>query len=165
MRINRHKLLMLRSASLRQEPPSRLPSRHPCRVAHQLRHPPLPLHRPQPLLRRHDLLQRRGPAQYPGLVPRRHRVRRLRIRKGVVAREEPARRGERRRAGRTFASRRKRLDTPRRLQRDAAICDKDVYRMPVSHCHWTFVIFPATTSTSKGPNFPIPPFLPLREML
>ena len=25
------------------------------------------------------------------------------------------------------------------------------YRMPESHCHWTFVIWPATTSTSNGP--------------
>ena len=66
---------------------------------------------------------------------------------------------------RSFVSPRERLDTARRLQRDLAICDIDVYRRPESHRHWTFVIFPATTSTSKGPNFPTPLFLPLRETL
>jgi hypothetical protein len=25
------------------------------------------------------------------------------------------------------------------------------YRMPESHSHWTFVVWPATTSTSNGP--------------
>src|SRR5207302_924256 len=39
------------------------------------------------------------------------------------------------------------------------------YRMPESHSHWTFVIWPATTSTSNGPYRPILLVVPLRETL
>ena len=41
----------------------------------------------------------------------------------------------------------------------------DNYRIPESHCHWTFVILPATTSTSKGPKRPMLDFLPFSETL
>src|SRR6516225_12303055 len=34
-------------------------------------------------------------------------------------------------------------------------------RIPLSHFHWTFVIFPGATSTSKGPKCPTPDVLPL----
>ena len=41
----------------------------------------------------------------------------------------------------------------------------DYYRIPESQSHWTFAILPATTSTSKGPQWPIPSLFPLIETL
>jgi hypothetical protein len=41
----------------------------------------------------------------------------------------------------------------------------NAYRIPESHSHWTFVILPATTSTSNGPKRPIVDFLPFMETL
>src|SRR4029453_9861613 len=55
---------------------------------------------------------------------------------------------------------------PRARNRPARpIWDTDVYRRPESHRHWTFVILPAMTSTSKGPYFPMLLVLPFRETL
>ncbi len=39
------------------------------------------------------------------------------------------------------------------------------YRIPESHSHWTFAILPGTTSTSKGPKWPMLCFFPLIETL
>src|ERR1700688_2166679 len=39
------------------------------------------------------------------------------------------------------------------------------YRIPESHCHSTFVILPAATSTSNGPKRPMLLFLPFMETL
>src|SRR5438093_12368428 len=42
---------------------------------------------------------------------------------------------------------------------------KAVHRIPESHSHWTFVILPDATSTSKGPKCPMVDFLPLSDTL
>lgn len=47
----------------------------------------------------------------------------------------------------------------------AALNIYQIYRIPESHSHWTFVILPDTTSASNGPKWPTPDFLPLRETL
>ena len=39
------------------------------------------------------------------------------------------------------------------------------YRIPESHSHWALVIFPDTTSTSKGPKWPMLDLLLLIETL
>jgi hypothetical protein len=49
-------------------------------------------------------------------------------------------------------SRAERLGLRGSRSRYPATGDTYVYRMPESHCHWTFVIWPATTSTSNGPK-------------
>src|SRR6266480_5783183 len=140
--INRRKLQTPPSTSSKQDRLCLLPFRHLWALALRLLHPHRQLRLLPHLLRLRGLLPHRGPHPYQGLVLRRHHAQRLRISwysAPIVGRlcQTPS------------------WVTPIGVSQKRPTVPVPVYRMPESHSHWTFVIWPATTSTSNGPYRPI----------